>query len=172
MSTDATIRRLMADDAAPFKAIRLEALRINPEVMGSTFELENGLDLSWFAGRLENAHVLGAFRDGELAGTAGFVVQQGPKMAHKGRMFGMYVRPGSRNLGLARLLLNALLNVACKQVELIQLSVVSDNEAARRLYESAGFVQFGIEPKALKYGDRYYDEVHMALDFRQTMDIA
>jgi ribosomal protein S18 acetylase RimI-like enzyme len=172
MSTDATIRRLRADDAAFFKAIRLEALRTDPEAMGSTFELENGLDLAWFAGRLENTHVLGAFRDGELVGTAGFVIQQGPKMAHKGRLFGMYVRPGSRNLGLARLLLNALLNVACMHVELIQLSVVSDNKPARRLYESAGFVQFGMELKALKYGDRYYDEIHMALDFSPSMDIA
>ncbi|BAM92350.1 GCN5-related N-acetyltransferase [Bradyrhizobium oligotrophicum S58] len=172
LRADATIRRLRADDAAPFKAIRLEALTINPESLGSTFELENGLDVGWFAGRLEDSHTIGAFRGGELVGTVGFVVQQGPKNSHKGRMFGMYVRPGSRQLGLGRLLLNTLLDAAREQVELIQLIVVSDNLPARRLYESVGFLEFGLELKGLKYGDRYYDQVHMALDFRPATDIA
>ena len=66
MSADATIRRLRLDDANSFRAIRLEALKTNPEALGSTFELEDKLDVAWFAGRLENSHVMGAFRDGEL----------------------------------------------------------------------------------------------------------
>ena len=86
MSTDATIRRLRSDDAASFRAIRLEALKANPEALGSTFELEEKLDVAWFAGRLEDAHVVGAFRDDELIGTAGFSIQQGQKNAHKGRL--------------------------------------------------------------------------------------
>ena len=100
MSADATIRRLRSDDAASFRAIRLEALKANPEAFGSAFELEDKLDVAWFAGRLEDSHVLGAFRDGELVGTAGFSIQQGQKNAHKGRLFGMYVRSSSRNLGV------------------------------------------------------------------------
>ncbi|XUM22768.1 N-acetyltransferase family protein [Bradyrhizobium oligotrophicum S58] len=168
MSPAATIRRLRADDAACFKTLRLEALTINPESMGSTFELETGLDLEWFASRLEASYTLGAFRGGELVGTAGFVIQQGPKRSHKERLFGMYVRPGARQLGLARLLINALLEVAREQVELMQLIVVKDNDPARRLYESVGFLQFGLEPRAAKYGGRYFDEVHMALDFSQA----
>jgi len=42
------------------------------------------------------------------------------------------------------------------------LSVVSENEQARRLYASLGFVEYGLEKKALKQDGRYYDEVHMA----------
>jgi ribosomal protein S18 acetylase RimI-like enzyme len=171
MSADATIRRLSAEDAPSFRALRLEALKATPELFGSTFELEDKLDLAWFARRLEDAHILGAFRDSELVGTAGFSVQQGPKKAHKGRLWGMYVRPCSRNLGVARLLMNALLAVAREQVELVQLTVVSDNRPARRLYESVGFLEFGLEPKASKYGDRYYDEAHMALDFSRAADV-
>jgi RimJ/RimL family protein N-acetyltransferase len=135
MSADATIRRLRSDDAASFKAIRLDALKANPESFGSTFELEHKLDVTWFAGRLEDAHVMGAFRDGELVGTVGFSIQQGQKNSHKGRLWG---------------------------------NVVRENRPARRLYESVGFLEFGIEPKALKYGDRYYDEAHMALDFSRA----
>ena len=172
MSADATIRRLRSDDAASFRAIRLEALKANPELLRSTFELEDKLDVAWFAGRLEDAHVLGAFRDGELVGTAGFSIQQGQKNAHKGRLWGMYVRPSSRNLGVGRLLLNAVLEVARENVELIQLSVVRENRPARRLYESVGFLEFGVEIKASRYGDNYYDEALMALDFRRPVNFS
>jgi ribosomal protein S18 acetylase RimI-like enzyme len=172
MSADVTIRRLRSDDAASFRAIRLEALRANPELLRSTFELEDKLDVAWFASRLEDAHVMGAFRDGELIGTAGFFIQQGQPNAHKGRLFGMYVRSSSRNLGVGRLLLNAVLDVARKNVELIQLSVVRENRPARRLYESAGFLEFGVEIRASKYGDKYYDEALMALDFRRPADLS
>ncbi len=171
MSADATIRRLMPDDAKSFRAIRLEALTVNPEALGSTFEVEDKLDVTWFAGRLENSHVMGAFRDGELVGTAGFAIQQGQKNAHKGRLWGMYVQPSSRNIGVGGQLVRAVLDVARANVELIQLSVVSENRPARNLYESAGFLEFGLELKALKLGDKYYDEAHMALDFSQPTDL-
>ena len=167
----ATIRRLRSDDAASFKAIRLEALKANPELIGSTFELEDKLNVTWFAGRLEHAHVMGAFCD-ELIGTAGFSIQQGQERAHKGRMWGVYVRSSSRNLGVGRLLVSAILNVAREYVEVIQLSVVRENGPAGRLYESLGFLEFGVELKASKYGDTYYDETHMALDFNRAADFS
>ena len=139
---------------------------MDPEALGSTFELEDRLDVAWFARRLEDSHVMGAFQDGKLVGTAGFSIQQGQKNAHKGRLWGMYVRSSSRKLGVGRLLLCAVLDVARESVELIQLSVVTERRPARRLYDSAGFVEFGVELKAAKHGDKYYDEAHMALDFR------
>ena len=43
----------------------------------------------------------------------------------------------------------------------VQLTVVSENEAARRLYEAMGFVEYGHEKRALKHDGRYYDEVLM-----------
>ena len=128
--------------------------------------------MTWFAARLEDAHMVGAFRDGELVGTAGFSIQQGEPNAHKGRLFGMYVRSSLRNLGLGRLLLSAVLDVARENVELIQLSVVKENRPAQWLYESAGFLEFGVELKASKYGDRYYDEVLMAFDFSRPADFS
>jgi RimJ/RimL family protein N-acetyltransferase len=44
---------------------------------------------------------------------------------------------------------------------MVQLTVVSENEAARRLYEAMGFVAYGHEKRALKHDGRYYDEVLM-----------
>ncbi len=44
---------------------------------------------------------------------------------------------------------------------MVQLTVMSENEAARRLYRALGFVEYGVEKNALKQDGRYYDEVLM-----------
>jgi ribosomal protein S18 acetylase RimI-like enzyme len=74
----------------------------------------------------------------------------------------MYVRPDSRGIGIGRQLVEAVFDLARQRVELIQLAVVRDNEQARRLYTSLGFVDYGLEGNALKQDGRYYDEVLMA----------
>src|SRR6266567_634145 len=161
------VRRLAQenpDDAALYRDIRLEALRANPEAFGSTFETENAQPSSWFFDRLGTTTVLGAFNDMKLVAMAGFAIQQGQKCAHKGLLWGMYVRPGARGTGVGRRLIDAVLDVARQRVELIQLTVVRDNEQARRLYASLGFLDYGLEKNALKQDGRYYDEVLMAKD--------
>lgn len=172
LNPEVIIKRLGPDDAATFKAIRLEALKSAPELLRSTFELEDKLDLDWFAGRLADAHVLGAIRNEQLVGTAGFAVQQGQPNLHKGRLWGMFVLPSVRNLGIGRLLLSAILDVARGSVEIIQLSVVKDNWPAKNLYQSSGFREFGVEHKASKYGNTYYDEALMVIDFSCQSDVA
>ncbi|HEV7599073.1 MAG TPA: GNAT family N-acetyltransferase [Bradyrhizobium sp.] len=160
------IRRLtQADsDLVLYRDIRLEALKANPEAFGSTFEIEDAQPSSWFSARLGSSELLGVFCDAKLVATAGFAIQQGQKKAHKGTMWGMYVRPAARRTGIGRLLVEAIVDLARRRVELIQLTVVRDNERARRLYASHGFREYGVEKNALKQDGRYYDEVLMAKD--------
>ncbi|OCK55682.1 GNAT family N-acetyltransferase [Bradyrhizobium sp. LMTR 3] len=157
----AQIRLLELADAALYRTIRLEALEKNPEAFGSTFERENAQPLSWFEAAIERADIFGAFLDGKLAGIAGFSAQEGLKQAHKGRLWAMYVRNTARGSGLRKLLVAAVLDHARGRVEMVQLTVVSENEAARRLYSAMGFVEYGYEKRALKQGGRYYDEILM-----------
>jgi RimJ/RimL family protein N-acetyltransferase len=158
------IRRLMQADAALYREIRLEALRVHPEAFESTLETEVAQPSGWFADRLAGSTILGAFCDPELVGVAGFAIQQGRKQAHKGAIWGMYVRSDARRAGIGRRLIEAIFDLAHGRVELIQLSVIRDNEQARRLYASLGFLEFGIEKNALKQNGRYYDEILMAKD--------
>jgi ribosomal protein S18 acetylase RimI-like enzyme len=72
----------------------------------------------------------------------------------------------ARETGVGRRLVETIVEFARQRVELIQLSVVSDNEQVRRLYERLGFLEYGIEKKALKQDGRYYDEVLMARDLK------
>jgi RimJ/RimL family protein N-acetyltransferase len=157
----AQIRRLERADAALYREIRLEALQKNPEAFGSTFERESAQPLSWFEAALGRADIFGAFLDGKLAGIAGFAVQEGSKQAHKGRLWAMYVRNVARGSGLGKLLVAAVLDHARGRVEMVQLTVVSENEAAHRLYSAMGFVEYGYEKRALKQDGRYYDDILM-----------
>ncbi len=157
-----TLRRLSPADAALFRAIRLEALRDEPDAFVSTFEEESGKPLSFFADRLARSAVFSAFRGSEPLGVAGFYVQPGPKHAHKGMLWGMYVRPHARGTGVGAMLVEAVIEHARAHVELIELTVVSENAAARRLYERFGFTQYGLEKRAAKYRGRYHDDVLMA----------
>jgi ribosomal protein S18 acetylase RimI-like enzyme len=159
---DIQIRRVTPAEAALYRGIRLEGLQRNPEAFGSTFEFESAQAESWFAERLASSDVLGAWHDADLVGVVGFRVQQGVKVAHKGVLWGMYVKPEFRKTGAARRLVDALIDMASARVELVQLSVWQGNEAARRLYASAGFVDYGIEINALKQNGVYYNEVLMA----------
>jgi RimJ/RimL family protein N-acetyltransferase len=157
----ALIRRLEPADAALYREIRLEALQKNPEAFGSTFERESAQPLSWFEAAVGRADIFGAFLDGKLAGIAGYFAQQRSKQAHKALLWGMYVRAAARNAGLGKGLVAAVLDHARGRAEMVQLTVVSENEAARRLYEAMGFVAYGYEKRALKQDGRYYDEVLM-----------
>jgi len=156
------IRRLVPADAALYRALRLEGLKNCPEAFGSTFEAESAEPLSFFEGRLGGGRTFGAFRADALAGVAGYFVRPGRKEAHKAMLVGMYVRPDARRSGVGRRLVEAVLDAARGEAELIQLAVVSGNAPALRLYAALGFVEYGVEANALKEGGRYYDEVLMA----------
>jgi ribosomal protein S18 acetylase RimI-like enzyme len=103
-----------------------------------------------------------------LVGVASFAVQQGQKTGHKGTLWGMYVRPAARQAGVGRRLVEAVCDFARQRVELMQLSVVRDNEQARRLYARSGFLEYGVEKNSLKQGGHYYDEILMAKDLLET----
>ena len=169
---DIEVRRLMPADAARYREIRLASLKNSPEAFGSTFETESLKPLSSFAERLGFSAVFGAFHDGEIWGIAGFAFHEGIKEAHKGRLWGMYVRPDARKTGVGRRLVQAVIDFARQHVEILQLSVVSDNEPARRLYARLGFVEYGLEKNSLKQGDAYYDEILMALDLKERVSDA
>jgi RimJ/RimL family protein N-acetyltransferase len=158
------LRRLAVPDAEAFREVRLEGLRNHPEAFGSSWEEESQKPLAWFAERLDDNVVLAGFTDDRrILGVAALAIQQALKTRHKGFLWGMYVRPEARGSGLAQALVERVLSEARGTVEEIQLSVVTTNQAAVRLYTRYGFKEYGIERRALKVDGRYYDELLMAL---------
>ncbi len=160
---DFVIRRLEpGPDTEIFRAIRLELLKKSPESFGSDHATESARPLDWFAGRLTTSDMFGAFHGEDLLGIAGFYVEPTLQRAHKGVIWGVYVRPAARSAGVARRLIEAVLAHAKGRVEQVNLVVERGNLHARRLYTSLGFVEYGLERNALKIGGRYFDDVLMA----------
>ena len=152
------VRRLTQDDAEVFREIRLEALDRHPETFQSTYESAAELPLDAFKQRLRQYALFGGFVDGALCGFVGFYPLKNPKISHKGLMWGMYVKEAARGTVLAEAMVEAVVDHAKGKVEQILLSVIEDNERARRFYEKMGFEPYGLEPRALKIGERYLGE--------------
>jgi ribosomal protein S18 acetylase RimI-like enzyme len=157
----AEIRLLAIDEAALYRDIRLEGLRQDPDAFSSTFAHESAMALSSFAERIVAGNVFGAFVDGELLGVAGYWPQAGAKESHKATLWGMYVRASARGQQLGERMIAAVVAHATGRVELLQLGVATGNAAALRLYIKTGFSEYGREMKALKVGERYFDEILM-----------
>lgn len=167
------IRRLDADDAAAYRDLRLEGLRRHPEAFGASWEDESGKPAAWWAERLATNAVFGGWiGESPLLGVAGFHAHGNSKHRHKGVLWGMYVRPDARGSGLAASLVQRVIAHAEGVVEDLCLTVVASNVAARRLYGAAGFEQYGLERRALKIGDAYFDEALMALPLRRPREPA
>jgi ribosomal protein S18 acetylase RimI-like enzyme len=163
------IRLLEEADAALYQELRLRALKDHPDSFGSTYEKEETYSLETIKERIkssENKFVIGAFdRNRNLYAIATFIRETNIKLSHKGHVFGMYVAPERRGNGEGKRLLTELVKVAkgFKGLEQIHLSVVSENQTAKKLYEALGFQTYGVEPNALKLNDQYYDEDLMLL---------
>ncbi len=165
-------RRLGKADAEPFRTLRLAALANAPTAFGSDYGDHVELSLAHFADRIllrDDNFVLAAELNGELIGMAGFAREAGTKRKHMGVIWGMYVQPTHRGQRIGRSLLEGVLDAArsLPGLHFVELSVTVGNTAAEALYRSCGFETYGVEPNALKIGDRYYDEANMQLDLRR-----
>jgi len=156
-----SVRRLTIADAEAFRSVRLEGLETYPQAFGASFADEAAQELEFFARRLERDAMFGGFVGPELLGVAGFFSEETEKTGHKGALYGMYVRQKAREKGMGLALVNAVLDHARGEVEIIQLTVVNSNRRARELYEKCGFEAYGIEPRALKVDGMYLDEALM-----------
>ncbi len=160
-----TINKLSASDADDYRDLRLEGLSAHPEAFGASWEDESVLSVEDFAERLETNIVFGARRNDTkaLVGAVGLRIPTASKTRHKGAIWGMYVRPETRGSGIGAALIKHAVDHIRPMVEEVTIIVGSTNTAAHKLYSKMGFEQYGLERRALKIGQTYYDEVLMAL---------
>ena len=164
---NAEIRMLSESDIDAFWQLRLRMLKEEPESFAADYEESTRTSMADVSKQLRGADgsfILGAFAP-NLVGMIGFYRQSGIKMCHKGVVWGMYVAPENRGNSLGKALLLAAISRASTMPELKQLmlTVVTTRQTARNLYLSLGFRSYGVEPSALKLGNRYCDEELMML---------
>ena len=163
-----TTRRLVPAEAPRYRALMLEAYECHPDAFTSSVSERAALPLSWWESRLAAGQepsevVFGAFQNAELAGVAGLSFESREKIRHKATLFGMYVPPRFRSLGLGRQLVVATLEFARSHagIKIVQLTVSQGNASAETLYRRCGFIEFGVEPFAVAVASGYVSKVHM-----------
>jgi ribosomal protein S18 acetylase RimI-like enzyme len=125
-----------------------------------------GAEWTFFNDRVGVADVLVAVLDGDVAG---YVRLGRPTPVLAGRhvlaVHGISVDPARQRCGVGRALIDAAAREArARGARRLTLRVLAPNEAARRLYESAGFVVEGVQREEFFLDGRYVDDVLMALD--------
>ena len=104
---------------------------------------------------------------GEVGGkvVANSEVRRGTgKRSHVGTL-GIGIRDGYRDVGIGTEMMRVLVQESRRAgLRLLRLTVFNSNLRARHVYEKAGFREVGKMPKAIRQGDRYVDEVCMALE--------
>lgn len=159
-------RTLGPEDAAEFQALRLRGLQECPEAFASSHDEEAATPLSEIERRLQprpDAAILGAFKDGSLVALVGVQREGMVKLAHKAFIWGMYVAPEARSLGIGTALLGRALAHAGEvlAVRQVNLGVNVRNQAAIALYKKLGFVQYGLERDFLLVDGQWHDEYQM-----------
>jgi ribosomal protein S18 acetylase RimI-like enzyme len=156
------VRRLTASDAEAFLDIRLEGLRAEPMMFGSTLEEDAAIGGEQWQARLARNFTFGVFDGERLGGTATYTVEHGAKTMHRGHLVGVYVSPIYRGTGAARQLVAEVIASARQSVKLLYLQVTEANSRAVRFYERMGFEVYGTDPGGLMVdGTMHQDKLMM-----------
>jgi RimJ/RimL family protein N-acetyltransferase len=165
------IALLTPADVAEYRRVRLRALGEHPEAFRSDATAEAAKPIGWWEERLapreqSNATFFGAWTPArQLVGTAGLLFETRRTTRHTASIVGMYVAAEHGGRGVGARLLDACIDLAHSDacLEILYLTVTSTNTGAIRLYERAGFVPYGCEPRSMRIGDRTFDKLLMSL---------
>ena len=163
-----SIRLLNDTDLPAYKALRDVGLQRDPEAFTSDWGTAASLSPAAYATRLgqppQDHFILGAFdATGAMLGAGVCERQARLKKRHEAALVGMIIAPEARGQGIGRALLAEFDRLARQLpgLEQVVLSVTAGNAHAVRLYEGAGFVRYGLQPRAIKVDGQYHDKALM-----------
>ena len=150
MEHPAEIISLQEASWAEFRALRLRALREEPQAFGQSYEVARAFpDAFWESRFLEVADggswLMCAKIDHQLVGMVGAFQTDDDRSQRRATVFGTYVDAAVRGRGIGRQLLAALLDqlVQVDRVTVARLGVNAEQAAAVHLYREAGFHVIG-----------------------------
>ncbi len=177
MPSPITIRLLTLNDLPAYKALRDEALREFPEAFTSDYETEHLRKAESYAPRISEPHVngnklWGAFdAQDQLVGSIALEVAAKAQQRHIGTVLGMFVAKAAQGQGIApELIANCVYFItATGQFDQIILTVTASNTHVVHLYERAGFVRYGLLPRAICVNGLFHDKLLMRLELRSAL---
>lgn len=171
-SNQMKLRRIKSDDAENYYELYRSALSEVPLLFLESleeFEQKTVEDVQKTIVEQMNQGVgflLGAFDDTQnLFGFIGFRRESSSRLDHIGCIWGLYVSPKGRGVGLGKALIQQTLRDIAQipGIEQVKLQLEAGNHRAKELYEHFGFKIWGTEPRAVRVDGVYYDDYHMIL---------
>lgn len=155
------IRPLRPEDAADLHEAERHPDVAHPLLLTPFVELVE--TRSFVKGSRPNRHFLVAEMKGRAVGSAILVQKTRARMMHSGTL-GLMVHHDHWGQGIGYLLMEAILEVADRWLDLqrVELSVLSENRAAIRLYEKHGFTVEGRRRRYVFGDGRWLDDFVMA----------
>ena len=162
-NNELAIRRVREEDVQALIDIRLEALQNHPVAFSADYENDRQRPLPEWLQRIGESPTFIAWDGDTAAGMAGIFRGWSSKTGPQGTIWGVYVRPAYRGLGLGKaLVLRCLDDARQNGCKIVYIAAASNNTAAIRCYERCGFSVYGLQPMAICVDGRYYDELLMA----------
>jgi len=128
-------------------------------------------ELEWFSGIYTEAAegraiVVVAEIDSHVIGLCE-VSEERPNsdISHRAQL-GIAVSRDHRGVGGGTALMQEMLTRCRGRFETVELSVLTTNIVAKKLYERFGFRSYGVRPRSMKRGDLYFDEELMRLELK------
>jgi RimJ/RimL family protein N-acetyltransferase len=157
--------------------LRLRALHDHPESFGQPWatavemspgEVRNLASTFWTGG--DNEVFIATTPEGNPVGMLGIFRESRPREQHRMQLWGVYVDPDYRSLGLATRLAGAAFDYASTLPGVLQihLTVWSNNHAAIASYTRLGFQRWGTMPRADIIDGEAIDYDHMVLMLDQS----
>lgn len=165
------IRKLTEGDAQVLQACRLFGLEESPEAFLVSPAEVAATPLSAVEAELRdpNIHYLGALQGEELVGFMRYVRPNRISRRHTAEVRSVYVKKAVRGQQVGSRLLDQLIEHGRGEgLESLTLSVLANNDSARRLYRTRGFQLYGTEPRAIRKGEHYVDQEHYWLNLAVT----
>ena len=166
---DYQIRVVQSEDVALLRPLRLAALRGDPDAFLMTPEAEIAQTDESVAARIKPTHdsfIIGAFAsEGAMIGMVGAHRDSKEKLRHSMDVWGTYVTPAARGLGVCAAMMRALVTQAraCGGVQCLKLGVIDGNMPALKSYESLGFKTFATEPMFMRVANGTIAAQHMMI---------
>ncbi|MGI3170322.1 N-acetyltransferase family protein [Pseudooceanicola sp. C21-150M6] len=163
-----TTRLLTSRDAAEWRKLRAEAVRLYPDAFLTTESEVMAESDTAVATRLDGGGSYGLFHGEKLVGFARMGQSRLARTRHRGYIGGFYVRPDFQGTGAAQALMQGLI-AACpdRGIWQLELFVNAVNHRAIRFYQALGFQKEGHLPNAVTGPEGPVDDWFMVMDLRR-----
>jgi GNAT superfamily N-acetyltransferase len=163
------ITRLVPEQWAIYRQVRLAALTDAPYAFGSTLERERAFDDDRWQQRIRRAATFLALREGRPVGTATGVLDDPQDEFHvpgAWQLVAMWVTASARGIGAADLLVQAVADHArAEGASALVLWVTDVNDRARAFYRRMGFASTGArQPVRPSEPDHWEEQMARQLD--------